>query len=444
MRIGKKNRSEPSERITRLEAVPTEATPWRLPWPVMTILAALGTAAASWLLVTGFCVLGWISVPQIKVLSVLKLGTQGWLLAHGISVALPGARLSIMPLGLTLCVIALGLGACQQAVIHSRPPVPGLVGVRVVRMGLVFGLVHLVLIGVARRWTEGDQATLSSLPGAVVLVFGLGLAASARAVGWRPTWLPAWVRFAGLSVLAAFSVMVATGAAVFVTTLIQNRERVAMIHDALKPGTLGGVMLLLGQLAWLPNFVLWCAAWAIGAGVQLGIDTVISPAQTLIGMLPSIPVLGAVPTAGAMPKTSLVWLVSGVLAGVAAAYVMVGSLQREERVRGHHLGIDVTAIVGALIGIACGLAFTLLLVPAGGDLGNIRLVGLGARMRTLVIIAPASMGLAAMVTGTVMGWWSDRSKPTAPDARAHPEEVDEAAIPTSVVATRQSLVAADE
>ncbi|MGL5246705.1 MAG: cell division protein PerM, partial [Brooklawnia sp.] len=190
----------------------------------MTVLAAVVTAAAGWILVTGFCVLGWISVPQIKASSVLQLGTQGWLLAHGISVGLPGAQLSIMPLGLTLLIIAIGLGACQQAVLHSQPPANGQVGIRVARMGLAFGLTYIILIGVGRGWTEGDRAGQASLLTAVVLVFGLGLVASARALGWRPE-MPSWVKGAGLAVSAGLAVLVVGGAAVFVAALVAGNNR---------------------------------------------------------------------------------------------------------------------------------------------------------------------------------------------------------------------------
>lgn len=441
----RKRGNEPSVRVRRLEAAGPQAAPWRLPWPVMSVVAAFVTAAASWLLVTGFCVLGWITVPAIKASAVLQLGTQGWLLAHGVSVALPGAQVSVAPLGLTLIVIAVGLGACHQAVTHSHPPQAGILGVRTVRMGLVFGLVYLVVIGIARNWTEGQRLAQPSLLGAIVLVFGLGLVGSARALGWGPARLPWWTRAAGSAVLAGLGVMVASGAAVVVTALVSGRDRVAMVHDALEPGVLGGVMLLAAQLAWLPNFVLWGGAWAVGAGVQLGLQTVISPAQSFVGMLPAIPVLGAVPPAGPMPKAALLWLASGVAAGAVAAWLFVRQAQRWGQLRGRPLGVDVTAIAGALVGVACGLAFTLMQVPASGDLGSVRLVDLGARLGAVTIMAPTSMGLAGMMTGAVLGW---RSRPKPADAEAghkvaepstqDSEVLDEADLPTSVVAGRKT------
>ncbi len=409
-----------------------DATPWRLPWPVLAALAAVVTAAAGWLLVAGFCVLGWISVPQIRLPVVLELGTQGWLLAHGISVALPGARLSIMPLGLTLLIVAAGLGAIQQAVVHSHPPQDGQIGVRVARMGLTFGLTYFVLLGGARGWTEGDRVGAASLLGAVVVLFGLGLLASARAYGWRPAWLPVWARAVGLSIGAALAVLVAGGAAVLATALILGSDRVTMIHDALQPGNLGGVMLLLGQLAWLPNFVLWCGSWAAGAGVQLGIGTVVSPAQSQVGMLPSIPVLGAVPPAGPMPQAGMAWLACSVAAGVVAAYVLLRCLRRDLPAQTGRLRLIQLSILGALTGMVSGLAFTLLQLPASGDLGSVRLVDVGARVGTLAIMAPSTMGLAGMVTAAIMGWLEARRAARQPAAA--PAEAD---VPTTVVAARR-------
>lgn len=437
--FGRRKVDEPSVRVRRLEQATGELPTWRLPWPVMAGLAALVTAATGWVLVTGFCVLGWITVPQIKVVSVLQLGTQGWLLVHGVPAALPGAQLSIMPLGLTALVIAVGLGLLHQAVVHSPAPPVDQLGMRTARMGAVFGIVYVVVLTIARSMIDVGQAGQSSMIGAIVLVFGLGLLGSARALKWSPR-LPLWLRAGGLAVVAGVCVLLATGAVVVITALISGRDRIVLVHDALQPGTLGGVMLMLGQLAWLPNFILWGGAWSVGAGVQLGLDTVISPAQSWVGMLPAIPVLGAVPPAGPMARVQLLWLLGGVLAGVAAAVVLVGALQRAAAQRDRVLGIDLAAIFGALAGASCGLVFTLLQIPATGDLGSVRLVNLGAKLDTLLVMAPSTLGLAGMATGAVLGWLAARQRAADPDAE-HDAEAEQA---TSVVADRRVAAKTDE
>ncbi len=264
--------TEQSARVRRLEQATGDLPTWRLPWPLMAGLAALATALIGWVLVAGYCVLGWISVPEIQVSAVLQLGAQGWLLAHGVAAALPGAQLSIMPLGMTGLVMAIGLGCLHQAALHSPAPPPDQVGMRTARMGAVFSVVYLVILTIVRSLVDAGQAGQSTMLGAIVLVFAMSLLGSARGLDWRPPTLPVWLRSGWLGVVAGLCVMVAAGAAVVVTAVIFGRDRIILVHDALQPGNLGGVMLVLGQLAWLPNFVFWGGAFAIGAGVQLGLD----------------------------------------------------------------------------------------------------------------------------------------------------------------------------
>lgn len=460
MRFGRRHRNAPSARVRHLEAMTEQAEPWRLPWPVTSGLAAVITAALGWVLVAGYCVLGWISVPQLKASAVLALSTQGWLLAHGVSVSLPGAQLSIMPLGLTLVIVLIGLAACHQAVLHSRPPLAGEIGSRLLRMSGVFAVVYVVVLAGGRQFVEAGGSA-STLLGAMALSCLLPLAGFARALAWRPPRGMTIVRTVGWSLAAGLLVMIAAGSAVTATALIRGRSQVIMIHESLLPGTLGGVMLLLGQLAWLPNLILWAGAWSVGAGIQLGLGTVVSPAQTTLGMLPSIPVLGAVPAAGPMPPSCLLWLLSGVAAGGAAAAVLVKRLQTRAAANGRQLGVDVTAIVGALAGVGCGLVFTLLQLPAGGDLGSVRLTSLGARMSALLVMAPSTMGLAGMATGAVLGWragrsdWQSVRSAEAPVPSLNPadgpvpavattgEAADEAEVPTTVVEDRSKLAERD-
>lgn len=449
MRFGRRERAEPSERIRELQADRAEIGSWQLPWPLLTVAAAAVTAVAGWLLVVGYCVLGWISVPEINPSAVLLLGSQGWLLANGVSISLPGAQLSIMPLGLTAIICWVGFACLGVVSAHSRPAAPGRLGGRVWRVGLVFAASYAAIIGIARSLTQGALAANSSIVGALVLSVLLGLAAAARTHGWRPP-VDAGLLQAGVRALAAgLAVLVCTGAVVFGAALWAGRERFIQIHDSLEPAGLGTAMLILGQLAWLPNFILWCGAWAVGAGLQLGLDTVLSPAQTLVGMLPAIPVLGAVPPAGPAPGWQLIWVFSGALAGVAASYVAVRAGLRFAGRRGVLLGADLTAIIGGVVGIVVGAVYTLLQLPASGDLGAVRLVDLGARIGALAIMAPTSMGLAGMATGWLLGFLAGRNapapsvaavvasdpEPAAADAVAdlEPEPVDEAEVPTTIV-----------
>lgn len=412
-------------RVRELTAVGPERPSWQAPWPLVCVAAALGTALVGWLPVVGMCLIGWISVPQLPGGDVFRLATQGWLLAHGIPVSLPGAWLSIPPLGLTAVAIVAGLGGCRFAVWHGRAPSdPGKRPRRAVQMGCVIAVAYLVVLLAARAWV-GTPAPSAGLAPVVVLVFALGVGGCAHSLAWDPlARLPgrwAWARAIVPSVSAGLCVMVVAGALVFAAAVVSGHARVSAIHNSLSPGVIGGAMLILVQLGWLPNYILWCGSWAAGAGIQLGAGTVVSPAQSFVGMLPAIPVMGAVPPAGPAPGSLLAWVASGLVAGAGAAYVLVRALERSATSRGRRLGPGAGAIAGALIGVATGLVFLVLELPASGNLGSARLVGIGARMGTLAIMAPSSMGVAGMAAGWLAAWLAAR-RPAPATADAADEQ----------------------
>ena len=98
--------------------------------------------------------------------------------------------------------------------------------------------------------------------------------------------------------LAAQLAMLVAGAAVLVTGLWMHLQRVEALHEALHPGVAGAIALLLLQLAFAPNALIWSASYALGSGFSLGAGSVVAPAATQLGMVPGIPLLGALPSPG--------------------------------------------------------------------------------------------------------------------------------------------------
>jgi len=190
-------------------------------------------------------------------------------------------------------------------------------------------------------------------------------------------------------------VLVAAGAAVVVSALALHRDRVAALTAALEPGVLGGVALLLGQLAFAPNLCVWAGSYALGAGFGLGTGSVVAPAGSQLGLLPGIPILGALPAAGPGSAQLLWWLAAGVLAGAAGASLAV--LGRPP------VRFDESSLIGGLAGLLGGATFAGLAWAASGDLGTLRLVELGPRLLPLLIMAATTVGLAGLITGLLLG-----------------------------------------
>ncbi len=67
----------------------------------------------------------------------------------------------------------------------------------------------------------------------------------------------------------------------------------------------------LAQLAYLPTLAIWGMAFVAGPGFAVGVDTAVSPAGTQLGVIPGIPVLGA------LPESTTPWLLLLALLPVA-------------------------------------------------------------------------------------------------------------------------------
>jgi hypothetical protein len=167
------------------------------------------------------------------------------------------------------------------------------------------------------------------------------------------------------------------------------------LSNALQPGLLGGIALLFAQLAYAPNAVVWSASYALGAGFTLGQGSLVAPISTQLGLLPSVPLFGALPGVGPGPSTQLWWLAAGVLAGAVAAWLVVRDRPTARA--------DQTCVVGGLSGLVAALVFVGLAWASGGNLGASRLAGVGPRLVPLLVMASTLMGLAGMVVGLLLG-----------------------------------------
>lgn len=370
-------------------------------WPLAAAGAGVVSALAVWLVVSGIVLVGWTATPDIGLGQVFSVATRFWLLGYFTPATIADITISLTPLGLTALIglVASWLGgwAASQArrtdeeALSQRQR-----GRLVARSSAVFTLAHVTMVMVGAALVASGQQPARALIGSVLLVGAAALVGGARACEWHPLVdLPMWARSIPRAVGVALLTMVACGAAAMVVQLLRRRDQVEALHRALDAGTTGGILLLVLQLLWLPDLVIWMASWALGAGFTLGDGSVVSPAANQTGMLPGIPVFGAVPTAGPGLVQSWWWLLSGVLAGALAAVVV---LRARPRAR-----FDETALVGGLSGVLAGVVMVALGWLAGGDLGSNRLSGVGPRLTQLFVMSPTLMGVAGVLTGFAVG-----------------------------------------
>lgn len=285
----------------------------------------------------------------------------------------------------------------------------------------------LVIAGLAAVSASHPAALLSRWQTALfpTLVFALGFGlASLRSRGaWRARWdsavesLPrvaTGITSAALRAgIGAVATVVAAAGLITAGALLLSYGQVIALYESVQADVLGGIALTVAQLALIPTVVLWSAAWLIGPGFAIGTGSAISPISTIVGPLPAVPLLGALPTSDASPGliVVLVPVLAAFVAGIAVRPRLVAALGPERRPEGWAL---VTAVAAALVaGILAGFLAWIAAGAAGpGRLATVGpdpvAVGLWMLVETLVGCA---LGLLA---GGVRVPWASRASDAHP------------------------------
>ena len=98
-------------------------------------------------------------------------------------------------------------------------------------------------------------------------------------------------------------------------SLLINFATVKNLTQVLEPGILGGLLLLILNVLYLPNAAVATIGYFAGPGFAIGNDTIISPLSYQVPEIPALPILGALPT-GRFPFALIAVLIF-VIAGVA-------------------------------------------------------------------------------------------------------------------------------
>lgn len=232
----------------------------------------------------------------------------------------------------------------------------------------------------------------------------------------------------------AASAVLAVSALIVSVLIVTNYAQIITLYEGAHGGFLGGLALTLGQLALLPDVVVWAASWLVGPGFAIGTGSSISPLGTAVGPMPAIPFLGALPTA------DLTFGFVGLLVPVVAAYVCATLLRpRLQRMLAGY-GVDdlvrriVVAVVGGVVG---GALLGLLAWAASGSAGPGRLTDVGPDpflVGGFAALEFAVAGVLAMVV-TPPRFAGDRAEATSDgsDAKRHDDPLVDDDTPTGPV-----------
>ena len=218
--------------------------------------------------------------------------------ALGLSVGQSNFVLSAAPLGAGLLTLWWGFRMGRRDLILDYPLVVWLVGV-VTLVGLSYGI-H---VSAAHPMASTDLVQATIQP-------SLFLAAGLIVASWTTKWSQGrqWMQSvvsqgvwnalatgARAGIASAFG-LIGIASVFFALLLIASYATVVGLFESLGPSVMGLIVLFIGQLALIPNFVIWIASWLVGPGFSLGSAAHFSPLGTDIQAVPALPILGSLPT----------------------------------------------------------------------------------------------------------------------------------------------------
>ncbi|RNE64004.1 cell division protein PerM [Cryobacterium tepidiphilum] len=190
----------------------------------------------------------------------------------------------------------------------------------------------------------------------------------------------------GAAVCAA---VIAVSALAVTVLVLAQYGTVIGLYETVQAGVAGGIALTVAQLAFLPNLVVWAAAWFVGPGFALGEGSSVSPLGTALGPVPGVPILGILPH-GTLGYGFLGLLVP-VLAGFVCAWLAGQRMPRSSPEPG--LGLQLATGFG--IGLVAAVLLGLLAWWSGGALGPGRLSVVGPNPFLVAGLAFVEVGIAA-------------------------------------------------
>ncbi|MDH6238801.1 DUF6350 family protein [Aurantimicrobium minutum] len=178
--------------------------------------------------------------------------------------------------------------------------------------------------------------------------------------------------------------------------IIANFASILGIYEGVQGGGGGSLILTAAQLMFMPNFVLWVVSWFIGTGFALGTGSSVSPVGTDLGLVPALPILGAMPTNDL--AFGFLGLLVPLLAAFLAAWFIRPALLRALGTEVSFRWISLTVLGIALV---AGILIGVLAWASGGAAGPGRLAEVGPNaLRTggiaaLEFLIAAALGMYA-------------------------------------------------
>ncbi len=284
-------------------------------------------------------------------------GVRVWLLAHGVPAGSGGASVGLVPLGLSAVFASLAAGLARRFAV----PTTG--------SWLAFTATYAGCAAAVASATDSALVSPHAVARAAVvaaIVGGGGAAAGLRRAGWLkggrrslPAALGSGVRLGAAASLG----IVGAGAITFIAWTVAAWSDIASVAGSLDADPVGALALAIGEGMYAPTLAVWGAAWLAGPGFSVGAGTEYAPGHLDTGLLPSVPLLAALPRAA-----------GGILVLAPLVIVAIGATARSlARRLETPVGTAAQVIAAFTVAILAGLGS----VASRGALGGGRLASVG-------------------------------------------------------------------
>ena len=330
-----------------------------------------------------------------------------WRVFHLLAVPSDAGPITLLPLLGAMVVMGVLARAAGWVWMGLRGYGPGLALAGVLGLAVGYGSVAALVLGSP---TADRSPGAGSAGGPVPLMILVAAAALLGLLsGWHRAGEHSASRSARLlgaltrSTRAAVLALLGSGALVVAVWTITSWSEVTVVAgDLLATGgddhsAIDTVSLLVLQIGYLPNLVVWALAYLVGPGFVVGQGATVSPFEVSLGTVPDLPLLAALPD----EPVGLPLLLPAIaaLSGLAAGAVL-GRAAAPVRLR-HRMS-------GALmLAAAVGCVVALLALAAGGSLGEGRLADAGPDPIRTGLAAGLAVGVGALVWALLPSLRSD-------------------------------------
>ena len=239
----------------------------------------------------------------------------------------------------------------------------------------------------------GGIGTHVSVWGALPLAIMIPLIAAAWEVALAPTSLelrfelPRWISVGVRTGWRASWALAVYGGLFLLLSVIVSWSQIRGIHELLLPTSMvDSTMIVLAQLLFIPNAIVWALSWLSGPGFYLGSDALHSPTSAPVGPIPAIPLFGATPASAPGNWVVLALIAFGVALGVYLRLRKGSESLLDDLYQG-----GIAAVVVAAVYLVTSLGSAVVL-------GNGRLAFLGPRMSLSALCLFAEVALGILLT----------------------------------------------